>query len=166
MTKSEAASLVALAAASYPGMQEKNLGPTAQVWMELLADMPFPLAKQAVMKHITTGKFFPTVAEIRQQAEALTRKERVLTAEEAWEEVMLKIKNQTPGYSSLLVKRAVEAVGGINTIGYTDMSEIGVVRAHFLRVYETYLRRAQDDKEIEIFHNLLEQQSKRKQIGG
>lgn len=166
MNKSEAAALVALAAANFPNMQEKDLRPTVQVWMQLLADIPYETAKQAVMKHIMTEKYFPTVTEIRRQVETLTRKERVLSAEEAWIEVMLKIKNGTPGYSSTLVKQAVEAVGGINTIGYTDMSEIGVVRAHFMRVYETLQRRKKEEQELTVFRDLLEQQSGVKQVKG
>ena len=165
MTKTEAASLVAMAVASYPGMQEKNLGPVAQVWMEMLADMPFVLAKQAILKHIATEKFFPTVAEIRKQAESLTQKKRVLASEEAWEEVMIKINNPSKEYSSPLIKRAVDAVGGLHIIGYTDMSELGVVRAHFMRTYDAYIRCEKEDEEVMTFRNLLEQ-IERKKIGG
>lgn len=173
MTKQEAAGLVAMAAASYPGMQEKNLAPVAQVWMELLSDMPLDLAKKAVLKHITTSKFFPTIAELRQHAKDLTRPAIPLSPEEAWDEVMTKIRNQTKGYSSLTVKRAVEAVGGLNAIGYTDMAELGFVRAHFMRTYEAFTRRAEIDEEMGTFENLLErieqkrlEREKPKEIGG
>jgi hypothetical protein len=157
MTKSEAASLVALAAASYPGMQERDLKPTAQVWVSMLSDIPFKTAKQAVMKHITVGKYFPTVAEIRAQAKELTKPIKDLLPEEAWEAVIMKIRERTEGYPSPLVQRAVEAVGGLNTIGYTGMSELGVVRAHFMRVYESYLKRDKEQDEQIAFKNLIRQ---------
>jgi hypothetical protein len=163
MTKSQAASLVALAAANYPGMQEKDLTPTAQVWKNMLSDIPYEIAKQAVMKHLVTGKYFPTIAEIRKHAEELTRPKRELSPEEAWEAVIRKIRYREDGYTSERVKRAVEAVGGINAIGFTDISELGVVRAHFMRVYESYLRREQEERELVTFQNLI-QQINQKQI--
>jgi len=146
MTKKEVSTLLAWAAANFPGMQEKDLRPTAALWEKMLSDMPYSLAESALMKIIATSKFFPTVAEIRQAAEQL-KGESLPSADQAWLEVMEAIKSVgsygIPVFSHEAIKNAV------STIGWTNIcrsENIGVERGHFLKVYEAIRCRHEDAK--------------------
>lgn len=141
MTLPEARRLVAVAVAAYPSMQEKELSMTASLWQGALADLPLPKVEKALLKIVMTHKFFPTISEIREATLLLSREDHP-TPEEAWAEVMEQLDPyRAPAYSDPLVHRAVRAIGYVNLC----MSEhIGVERSHFLQIYASFLRRAQD----------------------
>ena len=141
MTTQEANRLVAVAVAAYPSMQDRDLAMTARVWERALADLPLAVVERAVLKLIMTRMFFPAVAEIREAAESLLNKGHP-TPEEAWGEVMPQLNPyRAPHYSDPLIHRAVQAVGYLSIC----MSEhLGVERAHFLQIYQAFLRRADD----------------------
>ena len=152
MTKSEAAGLVAIAIAAFPQYQERDMKLTVQAWHQLLADIPFEVAKGALIKLLTVNKFFPTVAELREAALKCTTS--LPTPEEAWEEVRktltgdtyikLKYKHEKPTFSRPEIEQAV------NQLGLEDllMSEnISYDRTQFLRFYETVRNRAIADKQ-------------------
>ena len=50
MRREEAAVLLMLAIANFPGLQEKNFTPTRTLWEVMLVDLPFTTAKQALLK--------------------------------------------------------------------------------------------------------------------
>ena len=83
MDRKEAKKLLGVAVGAFPNMQEKNLGPTVGVWEEMLRDMPYEVAEKAMYKLLSTAKFFPTIAEIREAAVEITQPQRI-TASEAW----------------------------------------------------------------------------------
>ena len=69
MQKSEVAQLVATLLAAYPSaVIAKN---TSAVYEEMLADLDYELAQQAVKRVICRCRFFPTVAEIRSAADGV-----------------------------------------------------------------------------------------------
>lgn len=74
MTKSEAAKLVMMLLAAFPGAKV-NEG-TSAVYEEMLADLEFKVARIAVTRLLKTHKFpvLPTIAEIREQC-GLVRRE-------------------------------------------------------------------------------------------
>lgn len=53
-------------AAAYPGKARDER--TLQVYIEALADIPVGLLEQAILTHIRSSYFYPSIAELRQQA--------------------------------------------------------------------------------------------------
>lgn len=163
VTKSEVAGLVAIAIAAFPQYQERDMKLTVQAWHQLLADIPFEAAKAALIKLLTTIKYFPTIAELREAALRCTTS--LPTPEEAWEEVRgklsgdtyikLKYKNEKPQFSCPEIEQAV------NQLGLEDllMSEnISYDRTQFLRFYETIRNRAIADKQEQHLAELTKAQ--------
>lgn len=151
MKEDQVGSLLALAVANFPHLQDKDMGPTVALWTEMLSDMPFATAKTALIKVLATAKFWPTVAEIREAAVSITNP-TMLTPAEAWGQVIRAVKDYgyyrpTEGIATLdpTVRKAVKAFGGFVEICMTE--NIDVVRAQFMRVYEQCASR---EKEIAV----------------
>lgn len=75
------------------------------------------------------------IAHIRKYAEY---DPNVLSAEEAWGEVITALRRNDPFFSNFLVSKAVE------TIGWRNLSESNnpeMDRAHFFRIYDALLKR-------------------------
>lgn len=145
MKLSEAAQLVGMAAANFPGQQERALDVTARLWHQLLGDLPYKVAEMALVHVLATAKYWPTVAEIREAAARLTGPQ-LLTAGEAWAEVCEQMRRVgsygTPEWSHPIIGRAVEAMGGWR---HLCMSEEPMAdRAHFLRIYDTLAARERE----------------------
>jgi hypothetical protein len=83
MNKKEIINLLGIATANFPNMQEKDMKPTAILWEKSLSDMEYYVAEKAILKVLSTSKFFPTISEIREAAADLTQP-RTLDAMEAW----------------------------------------------------------------------------------
>lgn len=66
MTKAEALRLMAMLRAAWP---RQEIGEdTTEVYAGMLADLSYADAKTAVTTLVKTSKWFPTIAEIREQA--------------------------------------------------------------------------------------------------
>lgn len=120
---------------------------TVEVYMRCLADLPLPALEAAVLNHIASSKWFPTIAELREKALALLPGQRMPTATEAWAEVMRAFEMVgyygTPEWSHEAIARTVAAMGWQNLC----LSENGMAdRAHFLRLYEVYCKRLREDQ--------------------
>lgn len=149
MSRAEIIALVALATAAYPAYQGKDPEPIVSAWSLMLADLPFPLARAAVVKVCRSSRFFPSIAEIAAAARELDPEtEKPPTAAEAWEEVCGLIQAvgpyRAPRYSSEIVRRAVRAIGW-RQLCVSECPEAD--RAHFFRLYESMRERRQTDGE-------------------
>lgn len=145
MKLSDAVKLVALAAANFPGQQERALDVTAKLWHKLLGDLPYNVAEMALVKVLATARFWPTVAEIREAAASLMAPQ-LLTGGEAWAEVCEQMRRVgsygVPEWSHPVIGRAVDAMGGWR---HLCMSEEPMAdRAHFLRIYDTLAARERE----------------------
>ena len=144
MTPKEIKKLISWAAAAFPGMQEKNLGPTAELWHKMLSDLPYEVAEKALVKVLSSAKFFPTVAEIREAAVLLTRP-MMPTHSEAWGLVRQAIWD----YSAYREKDALEALPPVvsrvvKDIGWREIclsEEPDIIRAQFRKAYEVHCKR-------------------------
>ena len=162
VTKSEVAGLVAIAIAAFPQYQERDMKLTVQAWQNLLADIPFEVAKAALIKIIAQNKFFPTVAEIREVA--FRGCDTLPSPEEAWEEVRLKLtgdtligwkyRNEKPTFSCAEIERAVNQIG-LDALLHSE--NISYDRSQFLRFYEAVRGRAMQDKQDQRLAALTEQ---------
>ena len=127
--------------AAYPRL---DLGPqTINVYQLSLADIEPRLLRAAVLKHISTSKWLPTIADLRQGVtELVLEAEGQLTAPEAWGLVMREIGNVghwgTPKFTSP-VRRAVESIGGWRQICFSE--NITADRARFLEAYNLLSKR-------------------------
>lgn len=83
MNRKEIISLLAIATANFPNMQERDMKPTAILWEKALSDIEYHIAEKSILKVLSTSKFFPTISEIRESAAQLTQP-KTLDAIEAW----------------------------------------------------------------------------------
>lgn len=83
MNRKEIISLLGIATANFPSMQERDMKPTAVLWEKALSDIDYQTAQSALLKVLSTSKFFPTVAELREAVGQITNP-RQLDAMEAW----------------------------------------------------------------------------------
>lgn len=83
MNRKEIINLLGIATANFPSTQEKDMKPTAVLWEKALSDVPYEIAEKAIIKVLSTSRFFPTLADIREAIADLTQP-RTLDAMEAW----------------------------------------------------------------------------------
>ena len=149
MKRSEVVALVTLATAAYPAAQSRDPEPLVNAWNLLLADLPFALAKAALLKVCRSSEYFPSVAAIvKASAELSPAADRPPSAAEAWEEVAGLIRSagpyQAPAFSCETVKRAAQAIGWRQLCtGENPEAD----RAHFLKLYESLRQRRLDARE-------------------
>lgn len=154
--------------ANYHPMLEGNPN-TVDVLYDLLGDLPVDTLRVAVKSCCSEiGRAFaPSPGEIREAAIKLhMRASGVPTAAEAWGAIMESFRctsfDQPEILNHPLVIKAIHCMGGMHAIG---MSENNMAdRAHFLKIYDQLLERAQEDAaELPI---LTEYVAARKMIGG
>ena len=118
----------------------------AGLYCRLLTDIPSDILEAACLQCIATSKFFPTVAELRDAALAMTPEmDGLPTAGEAWGEVLREIWRTgtdqwhgPPVFSHALIERTMKAMGWRNIC----LSEDGMAdRAHFMRIYDALRQR-------------------------
>ena len=148
MTKQEIGALLALATANFPSMQEKDMRPTANLWSEMLSDIPFDIAKAALIKVLATARFWPTVAEIREAAAEIINPQ-LPSPMDAWGEVVRAVKiyglyRQEEGLNSLspITKRVVQNIGW-REICLCEQPDI--IRGQFRMAYEQYAKREKEE---------------------
>lgn len=136
MTDIQIKELVFMALANFPHMQEKELGPTISLWKGMLDDLPYPLAKNALFKVLSTAKFWPNVSEIREAALSLTGNSPPLPAE-AWAQAREASMARSFDTATLhpAVQKAIRGMGGLEAMGL-DESPLGMRQARFLKLYE------------------------------
>ena len=142
---------------SYPTWA-KEIGPaelaqTFLVYERLLTDIPPAILEAAVVQHVASSKWFPTIAELRQGAQALVAPQRT-TAMEAWGKVLDAMKSggarmlpggngyYPPEWDDPLIARVVTSMGWIELCQSDNME---ADRAHFMRAYDTLAQRESAD---------------------
>jgi len=137
MTDLEAKKILYVLESAYP-RSEFRPG-TATIYCEMLKDLPHEVVSEAVRRLIATSKWLPTVAEIRRACMEII--EPLPSAEAAWVEACAAARAFTPYQSaqkepamSPLTHKAVQVMGGIEAIAYSDQPEL--IGREFRRVYE------------------------------
>ena len=145
MTKGEVAKLLAVLAAAYPKFEVDDV--KVQVWYEMLGDLDYAVASMAVKKIIMQNTFPPSIAEVRKAAIEISSP-RVLTAAEAWGEVVKAVRNY--GYyrgEEALASLSPTTAQVVRYIGWREIclnEEPEILRAHFLRMYDQIIAREQE----------------------
>ena len=154
MTKQEFAKLAMALKTYYP--KEDKLLPNQQsmeLWFRELCDIPFQVAEIALRKWVSTQKWSPSIAEIREMTSNVVNGD-VQDWGEAWEKALRAVSkfgmyNQEKAMASLdpLTRKAVERIGFRNLC----MSEnISTERANFRMIYETLEKREKTDNQIAL----------------
>lgn len=124
------------------------------VWYELLKDIPYELCQAAIHKYMSTNKFPPTIADIRQLATEITSPE-TLNEGKAWSLVLRAIGNASYHAQEEFDRLPIEcqkAVGNpaiLKDWALMDQSEVNtVIQSNFMRSYRTECKRSQEYKQL------------------
>jgi len=135
--------ILAMLVAAFP--QAKIEAATLAVYREALADVPDDILRAAALAVISRSRFFPTVAEIREEATKLAAP-GCPSPIEAWTEVLGQIAavhyDGRPVFSHPLIAKVAEGMGWRCICLHDDAA---VARGQFLRQYQAECERAQRD---------------------
>lgn len=136
---------------------------TMTAYSLILSDIPIPALKAGVMKCITTCKFLPSIAEIREASIAFyedVTDSKQKTHAEAWNEVLKNIASVgyygTPEWSAAEIKQAVESIGYIN-LCVMEQEQVPIYAAQFRGIYNQICAQKQARKEHQKIFNQLSQ---------
>lgn len=145
-TDDEVSKILGVLAAAYPGFNLRK--DTVAIYSRLLADLDYPLLEQAALAVMTTNKFFPSIAELRQAVADISLEKRgIQDGMSAWQELMSTVGRyghtlyggDPPQFGNPSLQRTVAAMGW-NDICLSE-APIEVLRAQFLKTYATYTER-------------------------
>lgn len=139
-THSELLALMADIVDAYPQtpMSPANI----QAYVRHLADLDPEVLRRAVARAISTCRFLPTIAEIRQAAAELV--DVAPDAHEAWGMAMAEVqrvgRTGRPSFQHARIHAAVQAIGG--WVYLCESDAYSADRAAFVKAYEAQTRRA------------------------
>lgn len=157
MTRAEVTEIFAVLMMAYPNAEmfkapdkdslKAKLAPTITLWTTCLRDIDFWAAQQAVIRVCQTCKFPPTIAEMREAAEAVLHeiKSEISNAYlMARNELQLarlagRTKEQALEGMPTRTQKVIEAMGGIDAFMPPDKKYLEMER--FEQTYETMLRK-------------------------
>lgn len=153
MTFSEFSKIAIFIKTAYPNSTILPDDASMIFWHKMLKDLDFMLCENAVLEHINTSVFPPSIAEIREQC--TKRMINIPDWGEAWGEIELAIRRygyprESEALDSLseLTREAVRRLGWQNIC----MSENVVAdRAHFSKIYDSLAKRTATDKQMPDF---------------
>ena len=175
MTKQEFAIWAAALKTYYPRENILQNQQAMELWFRQLQDIPYRLAEAVLDKWVSCNKWSPSIADIREQAAAITQGDPVDWSE-AWSDVMELVGE----YGTYGVVEAIEKMDtvtaecvrrlGWRSICLTDKPE--VARANFRKLYEQIIERKKKDAQMPLMLKekiskmiLEERKDDRKQIG-
>ena len=133
--------------------QSKMTAEGLVIYAKALSSLSTAEINAAMLKLMRTCKFFPTVAEIFEQAEVMSNfaaNTELPTPDEAWEEVQRQVrqKHLMGGeweYSCPEVKTAVERFGKYE-LCTLKIDDVNTARAQFMRIYKSVVDRAKEQR--------------------
>lgn len=153
MTQNEFGIIAAALKTYYP--KEKLLPDKAAVelWYEELKDIPYDVAQAAIRKWVSTNKWSPSIADIREYAVSSANGDSKDWGK-AWDEVVTAIRQF--GYCRCM--EALDSLSGItretvDRIGFRtlcDSENIAVDRANFRMIYEQLSERAKRHDQMSV----------------
>lgn len=127
---------------------------TITAYYSILGDLPLELLKAATLEYSSRGEHWPPSAgQLRAVAfDLLEQDEHYLSPGEAWAEVtkIMRLDGhwRVPKFSSPLIARAVDAIGGWRYINLSPEDIMYTHRARFLQTYETLQKRERADRRM------------------
>lgn len=110
-----------------------------ELWYRELSDIPYTVVEAALRKYVSTNKFSPTIADIREMAATVTNGDKPLWSD-GWEQVLTAIRR----YGSYNPEAAMESFDDITRqtvrrLGYMDLcrsENVMADRANFRMIFE------------------------------
>ena len=151
MTKEDFKKIALAIKTTYPTSKILETQDAMNIWYTLLQDLDYRVCQNAVLELISTCKFCPTIAEIREKCSGITSLP-IKDYGEAWETVMRAVSrfgmyNQAEALESLdeLTRKCTKRLG----FGNICMSEnITADRANFRMIYEQEANRKKTDNQL------------------
>jgi len=149
MTEKEFAKMMSFVMAA---IEKKPSKQTIEVYYEMLKDLPFDLAFAAAKKVIAQDEYpvLPTIGKLRKAAQDLCYMDK-LSAPEAWGRVLQAVRRHgSYGEEEALQELPPEIALVVKWMGWREIcfsNSPDVVRAQFMRMYETQILR---QKEIDF----------------
>ena len=129
-----------------------------RLWYEELKDIPYQLAHTALRKYVSTNKFAPTIADIREQvAELNNQNEEELNETAAWSLVLKAIRRSTyyseEEFAKLpaTVQRAVASPKQLRewaTLEDVDGKTLTVIQSNFQRSFRVEQQRERERNKL------------------
>ena len=150
--KQSVTQIIGVMAHAYPRFELSTN--TMKLYGEMLSNIPVEILEAAARQIMVQSKFFPSIAEWREMAHNLMiGTHNIPSAFEAWQDAIHQVHRcgdyyryqvitHEPEYSHPLVKKAVEIIGYRNLL---ESDNTVADRAHFFRIYESLLDRAEDE---------------------
>lgn len=154
MTDQEFETIALAIKAAYPNSSVLPDKYAMKTWYQVLGDLDYRVVENAVLEHISTSIFPPSIAEIREKCAA--RLSPIVTDwGEAWEEVQKAIRK----YGSYQEEEAVTSLSHLTAVAVRRMgfqslchSENTVAdRAHFQRIYEGMVKEEKRQTQLPEF---------------
>lgn len=153
MDKKEFGLFAAAIRTYYP---KENILPNQQameLWYRELQDIPYPVAEAGLRQWVSTQKWSPSIAEIREMASTV-QNGSIPDWGEGWEQVLLAIRR----YGTYRIPEAMESFDPITRrcverLGFRNicMSEnINHDRANFRMIYEQLAEREKKEKQLAV----------------
>ncbi|ABR31317.1 hypothetical protein SU69_07475 [Thermosipho melanesiensis] len=123
----------------------------SEQWYKMLSDLTDAQFRYAIEIIVKTQKFAPTISEIREKAVEYNHQAE-LSAEEAWalvySDIHAKGYYNEPHYEDWKLEAAKNAIGWQTLCDMTE-NEKGVIRAHFMRIYDSLKQREKTAETIQ-----------------
>lgn len=153
MDKKEFAAFAMALRTYYPREQILPNQQAMELWYREVQDIPFPVAEAALRKWVSTNKWSPSIADIREMTADIQHGE-IPDWGEAWESVLKSIRK----HGMYNIKGAMESLDpltrqAVERIGFRElcMSEnIAVDRANFRMVFETLQKREKTKQQLAL----------------
>ena len=147
------AAIVLQAANAWPHIAGKMTAGTAAIYAQALADIPAEAVEVAYASLLRTSQWYPSVAQVRQEAEAYIRLHNGTveqTADEAWGEVMRALRAWPHHNYQLpeLVKTSLARCGGLTKLANSEETMLPAYQTQFRRIYEIAQKRQKDNERI------------------
>lgn len=151
MDKKEFIKIVAAIKTAYPSSNVLSDEAAIDLWFTLLSEHPYTVVQAATLEHISTGKFPPSIADIREKCTGYMQIP-VGDWSEAWETVLKAIRK----YGYMQEVEALESMDELTRtclkrLGYQNicMSEnITADRANYREIYEAESKRRKENAKI------------------
>lgn len=117
---------------------------TVRIFALTFSDIDDALLKAAVVNHIATEKWFPSVADIRTQAASIVnRADDTPDAFTAWQQIKTALRGGQAPHP--MAQKAIDTLGGLREFGQSDLSDEPSWRARFIQAYQTFQQRHVED---------------------
>ena len=155
LTKEQFAILAKAMKAIYPQPSFLPDSDALDLWHYMLKDIPYQILQNGIQLYMQTGKFPPTVADLREAASRFMPSELDMSDLEAWAMVRKALSNS--GYHwkeeydglPLVIQKAIGRPENLYEWAMMDGNTVGsVIQSQFLKSYRSVLAREKENGKL------------------